>query len=188
MLRSRCGVLRCVRPDHQVVADRAVGPNSLARPARQRFEAMVRNGPDCWMWTGSTDHAGYGQFCLTSPERGRRMARSHRFAWELQYGPIPDGTDVVHRCGTHRCVRPDHLLLRPAGQVLPGPTPRQVALLRACLRFGPRRGALKAAAADVGVAYSTAANQLVRTRARIGVATTQEAIRWLDEHQPGWRD
>jgi hypothetical protein len=188
MLRSKCGDLRCVRPDHQVVADRKVGPKSLARPACRRFEAMVRTGPDCWMWTGSTNRLGYGQFCVVSPEHGRRMVGSHRFAWELEYGPIPNGADVLHRCGTRRCVRPDHLLLRPSGQVLPGPTPRQLALLRACLRFGLRYGAVKAAAAEVGVAYATAGNQLMWMRARLGVTTTQAAVQWLDEHQPGWRE
>lgn len=32
-------------------------------------------------------------------------------AYELEFGPIPDGLFVLHRCDNRRCVRGDHLFL-----------------------------------------------------------------------------
>jgi hypothetical protein len=53
LLRSRCGNLRCVRPDHQVVVERTGTARNLARTTDPRFEDKVSKGPDCWLWTGS---------------------------------------------------------------------------------------------------------------------------------------
>lgn len=39
------------------------------------------------------------------------MLGSHRLAYELSYGPIPDGLWVLHRCDNPPCCNPDHLFL-----------------------------------------------------------------------------
>jgi hypothetical protein len=95
LLRSRCGDLRCVRPDHQIIASQRGLPRSLANPADLRFWANVDRGPTCWLWTGSTTRGGVGQFRLLS-----RMVQAHRHSWELTHGEVPHGTAVTHRCGT----------------------------------------------------------------------------------------
>ena len=112
LLRTDCGNLRCVRPDHQALVDHKVGPNNRARTPVRRFEAMVNEGPACWTWLGSRDRLGYGQFGVMAPGEPRRMVRAHRFAWEQAHGAIPVGVDILHLCGNRACVRPDHLGLR----------------------------------------------------------------------------
>jgi predicted DNA-binding protein (UPF0251 family) len=39
------------------------------------------------------------------------IEKAHRVAWELAYGPIPEGMCVLHRCDRTTCVRPEHLFL-----------------------------------------------------------------------------
>lgn len=60
----------------------------------------------CWAWTAYRTPLGYGLFYY----RGR-MRPAHRVSWELHYGPIPDGLDVLHNCDTPYCVHPEHLFL-----------------------------------------------------------------------------
>jgi len=181
LLRSRCGNLRCVRPDHQVIAVQRGLPRSLANPPDVRFWEKVEQGPACWLWTGSTTRGGVGQFRVLS-----RMRQAHRYAWELSCGEIPAGADVVHRCGTRLCVRPDHLALRVRAERVRRPTPRQIDIMRAYLQRGMQRGSLKQVASDFGVSYKNVTQLLWKMRTRLGVSGNREAVAWLDDHEPGW--
>lgn len=187
-LRNVCGNRRCVRPDHHVRAPRKGMPKNLAVPPIKRFDAMVVREADHWLWGGSADHLGYGQFSYQAPGQSRRVVRAHRFAWEEAHGAIEPGADVLHRCGVRLCVRPDHLELRIGGQAPTRPTPREVDVLRARLRHGLGYGSLKRAAADLGINYVNAATHLMKLRARIDVTSDAQAVTWLDGNEPGWRD
>lgn len=73
----------------------------------KRFWSHVeKQDGGCWLWMGSVRHNGYGEVCIP----GGKMA-AHRFSYELEFGPIPDGLYVCHRCDTPACVNPDHLFL-----------------------------------------------------------------------------
>ncbi|MGH2466871.1 MAG: HNH endonuclease signature motif containing protein [Candidatus Limnocylindrales bacterium] len=117
-LRHVCGNMRCVRPDHLLVGGKAGTPASLARPDAVRFWEKVRKGPGCWEWTGSVVHTGVGQFRV----RGKMM-QSHRFAWTLVRGELPQGGMLRHACGNLRCVRPDHMTLVTSRPAEPSPSP-----------------------------------------------------------------
>src|SRR5688572_17549814 len=72
----------------------------------ERFWAKVeRQDGRCWLWTGATDGGGrYGTF------RGENgQVRAHRWAYESEHGPIPDGLDLDHLCRVTLCVNPAHL-------------------------------------------------------------------------------
>jgi HNH endonuclease len=89
------------------------------RSIEERFwEKVDKKGPapvaqpeleSCWLWTASTTDkvSPRGSFRRTH----LRAELAHRVAWELTYGPIPEGLVVCHRCDVGLCVRPTHLFL-----------------------------------------------------------------------------
>lgn len=60
---------------------------------------------DCWLWTGTKNHAGYGSF---SVGRARRLG-AHRWSYEHFVGAVPAGLELDHLCRVRHCVNPAHL-------------------------------------------------------------------------------
>lgn len=67
----------------------------------QRFWKRVDKTDGCWLFGRGV---GYGQFMVA----GRRTY-AHRWAYEFEVGPIPEGSEVDHLCKTQACVNPAHL-------------------------------------------------------------------------------
>src|ERR1051325_2224677 len=74
----------------------------------ERFWRSVarRGDDDCWLWTAGIGTRGYGQFRV-----GQLMVGSHRVAFILSSGEIPEGLCVCHSCDTPLCCNPAHLFL-----------------------------------------------------------------------------
>ena len=60
----------------------------------------------CIEWARCCNKDGYGQINL-----GGRVIGAHRFAYELKYGPIPEGMKICHTCDNPPCCNNDHLFL-----------------------------------------------------------------------------
>ena len=83
---------------------KANGHFAEVSPAERLWPKVVKTNT-CWVWTGDTNGA-YGNFWFK-----QRKYKTHRIAWMLAYGPIPDGALVLHSCDIPLCVRPSHLFL-----------------------------------------------------------------------------
>jgi hypothetical protein len=63
----------------------------------------------CIVWTKARSPWGYGR--LRRGGRAAGITHTHRAAWELANGPIPDGLFVLHRCDNPPCCNVEHLFL-----------------------------------------------------------------------------
>lgn len=86
----------------------------------EKFWSRVdKNGPvaregltPCWLWLGSTHKAGHGQTAV----KGRKgLYYTHRLAWEIANGPVPNGMCVCHECDVPSCCNTEHLFLGTRG-------------------------------------------------------------------------
>lgn len=84
------------------------GPNART-DVYARLWRRIAKGDGCWEWQGSRNPLGYGR--IGSGGKYGRIALAHRVAYESTFGPIPDGSCVLHRCDNPPCCRPDHLFL-----------------------------------------------------------------------------
>ena len=88
-------------------------PMKVVRSARYRSPEesfLARTEPLLWssciVWTGNLNSAGYGQLRVNG-----RLVKAHRYAWEREHGPIPDGMFIDHICHERSCVNVAHLRL-----------------------------------------------------------------------------
>ena len=75
----------------------------------KRFYRKVSQTPSstgCLEWKAATN-GKYG--IIRSSERPHPWILAHRVAYELHYGPIPAGMDVMHKCDNPKCVNFEHL-------------------------------------------------------------------------------
>ena len=72
----------------------------------------IEDDNGCWIWQrackGKEVKHGGGYPCLRV---NGVMTGAHRYRYELEHGPIPDGLQIRHQCHNTKCVNPAHMLL-----------------------------------------------------------------------------
>lgn len=110
----RCAVIGCNKRtwakglcgthySHNRIHGSPVTKRSLIRNS-ETFLQRVDRTESCWVWLGSIDSEGYGQF-----GKNNTTIKAHRAAYVFFKGEIPDHMELDHLCRNRRCVNPDHL-------------------------------------------------------------------------------
>jgi len=107
MTHMRPGPYKGYRQSPEHIRHRAESVIVHGKTPEQRFWSHVEKTDGCWLWTAARFRQGYGEFHVGG-KKGH-LVYAHRYSWELAYGPIPEGADILHRCDNPPCVRPDHL-------------------------------------------------------------------------------
>lgn len=88
-------------------------PDPAKPKDRWRKMACRRLGSSCWIWTGAVTSKGYPSRHVKGTSRRGGTARTelaHRAMLAEHLGhPLPDGSEVHHRCERKLCVNPLHL-------------------------------------------------------------------------------
>src|SRR5699024_9461072 len=120
MSKRQCSIEECGKPRHAKGYckrhygrwSRRGGPPTVKQvhytSPEESFEArtMPVTETGCLLWTGGTSAGGYGLMRV-----GGSTIWAHRYAWEREYGPIPEGLHIDHKCHTRACCNVDHLRL-----------------------------------------------------------------------------
>lgn len=69
----------------------------------------IKSKDECWNWLRCVNGWGYGVACLNDGKGGIML--SHKLAYILTKGDIPDGLQVQHLCNNPACCNPQHLEL-----------------------------------------------------------------------------
>lgn len=72
----------------------------------EAFAARTIWRGDCLVWMGGKNPSGYGRLW-----DGERLVYPHRWAYEQEHGPIPDGLEIDHLCWERACCNTAHLRL-----------------------------------------------------------------------------
>ncbi len=83
----------------------ASGRDAFYAWAEGRAEPVPESG--CWLWLGSLIHGPRGGYGVVKVDG--RPKKAHRVAWEIAFGPMPEGREPDHLCRVKPCIFPLHM-------------------------------------------------------------------------------
>lgn len=101
-----CDNKLCVNPQHAKQFEKYDSYRFI-----EKFWEKVDVGSinDCWLWKNK--YGRYGKYYIYDELGNRVYISSHKYAWEITNGKVPDGLYVCHKCDNGFCCNPNHLFL-----------------------------------------------------------------------------
>lgn len=60
----------------------------------------------CIIWLGAMSARRYGVIKIDG-----QQIKTHRASWFANFGPVPKGLNILHKCDVPLCINPDHLFI-----------------------------------------------------------------------------
>lgn len=111
-IKHLCENKLCCNPHHLISLSQGKKINTRDKFIKKFWSYVnIRGENECWEWTKSRSIDGYGTISYTDGNL-KKVLKSHRVAYELTYGPIPEGMEIRHYvCDNPPCCNPNHLLV-----------------------------------------------------------------------------
>ena len=87
---------------------------TMTEKDKDRFLSRIlftENPNKCWLWGGSFDKYGYGQFHLNASYKKKKTLKATRISYYIHNNIDPLGLCVCHKCDNPKCCNPNHLFL-----------------------------------------------------------------------------
>jgi len=88
---------------------RCINPNHLLSPTKEEIfwmNVFIGDDNECWEWKSLSGTNQYGNTRFDG-----KGYSTHRLAYKLFYGNLPDDLYVLHKCDNPPCCNPNHLFL-----------------------------------------------------------------------------
>ena len=158
-------------------------------PFIRLYDNIKKEDDGCWLWLGQKTKAGYGQI-----KAFKKIVSCHRLSYELNFGLIPTGLEVMHSCDIRSCINPDHLsigthadnmadMIKKGRKVLGKPNPRrgiEKSQSKQVIALGKPYGSINEAEREIGVGNGVVSYWVKNNPEKARVISKDEYLEMID--------